>query len=166
MKKMLWLAMLVDMFTGPAMADINQQDFDRDMILMQEQVNQIQTQVDSIRKMMELEQQINSNVLPNNMLEGVMMGGEMPQGADPAQLPEPQSKGAKLINHFCTQCHGLPTPILHSKPGWPPVITRMGVRMDWLTNNNSKMGIFAPSPEELKTITDYMQKHAAELPAK
>jgi hypothetical protein len=45
------------------------------------------------------------------------------------------------------------------------VITRMGVRMDWLTNNNSKMGIFAPSPEELKTITDYMQKHAAELPA-
>ena len=160
MRNILWIAMLAVNFTSPAMADISQQDFDRDMILMQEQVNQIQTQVDSIRKMMELEQQMNSKSTEKDMLEGIMMGGKMPQGADPTQLPDPQSTGAKLINHYCTQCHGLPTPILHSNIGWPPVVNRMGIRMEWLKNNNSKMGIFAPSPDELKTISEYMQKHA------
>ena len=113
---------------------------------------------------MELEQQMNSSSTENNLLEGAMMGGEMPKGADPMQLPDPQSTGAKLINHYCTQCHGLPTPILHSRIGWPPVVNRMGIRMEWLSNNNSRMGIFAPSPDELKAITEYMQKHTQQIP--
>jgi len=166
MKKMLWVTVLVVNSTVPAVAEINQQDFDRDMILMQEQVNQIQTQVDSMRKMMELEQQMNSSSAVNTTLEGIMMGGQVPQGADPAQLPEPQSPGAKLVNHYCTQCHGLPTPLLHSDIGWPPVINRMGLRMEWLSNNDTRMGVFAPSPDELKTISEYMQKHAREFPSK
>ena len=45
-------------------------------------------------------------------MEGMMMGGAMPRGADPAQLPEPQSAGARLVNQYCTQCHGMPTPAL------------------------------------------------------
>ena len=163
MKQLLWIGILALGSVVPAIADISQQEFDRDMILMQEQVNQIQNQVDSIRKLMELEQQINSPPVQNNMLEGEMMGGAMPKGADPAKLPDPQSKGAQLINHYCTQCHGLPTPILHSDIGWPPVINRMSIRMEWLYRNNSKMGIFAPTPEDVKTITEYMQKYAGEF---
>jgi cytochrome c5 len=166
MKNIFWFAILVLFSIGPALAEISQQDFDRDMILMQEQVNQIKTQVDSMRKMIELEQQINSSSTVNTTLEGIMMGGQVPQGADPAELPEPHSPGATLVNHYCTQCHGLPTPLLHSDIGWPPVINRMGLRMDWLSNNDTKMGVFAPSPDELKTISEYMQKHAREFPSR
>ena len=55
MKNIFWFAILVLFSIGPALAEISQQDFDRDMILMQEQVNQIKTQVDSMRKMIELD---------------------------------------------------------------------------------------------------------------
>lgn len=94
------------------------------------------------------------------MTEGMMMGGEMPRGVDPAQLPEPQSTGARLVNQYCAQCHGLPTPALHSAPGWSPVVGRMNARMQWMRQNSS-MGIAAPTPEELKAITGYMQTNAA-----
>jgi len=166
MKKILLFAMLTICASGLAVAAVNQQEFDRGLILMQEQINQIQSQIDLIRQMMEQEQLQNSTTLQSGTLEGIMMGGEMPRGADPAQLPEPQSAGAHLINRFCTQCHGLPTPDLHTDIGWPPVVNRMGARMEWLTRNNSKMGIFAPTAAELKSIIDYMQKHAIVFPGK
>ncbi len=94
------------------------------------------------------------------MMDGMMMGGEMPRGADPAQLPEPQSAGARLVNQYCTQCHGIPTPALHSASGWSPVVGRMNARMQWMRQNSS-MGIAAPTPEELQAILGYMQIHAA-----
>jgi cytochrome c5 len=94
------------------------------------------------------------------MTEGMMMGGEMPRGVDPALLPEPQSSGARLVNQYCTQCHGLPSPALHSAPGWSPVAGRMNARMQWMRQNSS-MAIAAPTPEELKAIIEYMQAHAA-----
>lgn len=95
------------------------------------------------------------------MMEGMMMGGEMPRSVDPAQLPEPQSAGAQLVNQYCTQCHGIPAPALHSTPGWPPVVGRMNARMQWMRQNSS-MGITAPTPEELQAILAYMQTHAAQ----
>ena len=93
------------------------------------------------------------------MMDGMMMGGEMPRGADPSQLPEPQSAGARLVNQYCTQCHGLPMPALHSAPGWGAVIGRMNARMQWM-RQNSNMGIAAPTSEEFQTILGYMQAHA------
>lgn len=93
------------------------------------------------------------------MTEGMMMGGAMPRGADPAQLPEPKSAGARLVNQYCAQCHGLPSPALHSAPGWAPVVGRMNARMHWMRQNSS-MDIAAPTSEELKAITGYMQTHA------
>ncbi len=93
------------------------------------------------------------------MMEGMMMGGEMPRGVDPAQLPEPQSAGARLVGQFCTQCHGLPTPDLHSAAGWLPTVDRMNARMQWMSRN-SNMGIHAPSRSELQTIVAYLQSQA------
>ncbi|TCV78223.1 hypothetical protein [Sulfurirhabdus autotrophica] len=94
------------------------------------------------------------------MTEGMMMGGAMPRGVDPAQLPEPQSSGARLVNQYCTQCHGIPTPALHSAPGWAPVVGRMNARMQWM-KQNSGMAIAAPTPEELQVVLGYMQANAA-----
>lgn len=93
------------------------------------------------------------------MMEGMMMGGEMPRGVDPAQLPEPRSPGARLVGQYCTQCHGLPTPDLHSAEGWLPTVSRMNARMQWMSRN-SNMGIRAPSPSELQTIVGYLQSQA------
>lgn len=94
------------------------------------------------------------------MMKGMMMGGEMPRGVDPAQLPEPRSTGAKLVGQYCTQCHGLPTPNLHSTEGWLPVVSRMNARMQWMSRN-SNMGIRAPSRSEFQTIVSYLQSQAA-----
>ncbi|MCW3479410.1 hypothetical protein OL229_07495 [Neisseriaceae bacterium JH1-16] len=95
------------------------------------------------------------------MMDGMMMmGGLMTPGADSAQLPDIQSTGAKLLNQYCTQCHGLPTPELHSAAGWPPVTQRMATRMQSMANN-SGMSIRVPTSKELQTITEYLQKHAA-----
>lgn len=166
MKQIAILGLLAFYLPGSALGAVNQQDFDRDMILMLEQINELQSQIEDFRKMMDAQQLGESRAIQRELVEGFMMGGQMPQGADPKLLPDPQSQGVKLVNRYCTQCHGLPTPVLHSDIGWPPVINRMNIRMEWMNLNNSKMGIFAPTPAELKTITEYMQKNARVFPVK
>ena len=96
------------------------------------------------------------------MMNGMMMGGAMPQGMDPAQLPEANTTGAKLVTTYCSQCHSLPSPKQHSAAGWPTTVTRMNTRMQWMKNNNSPMNIIAPTETEIATLTAYLQKHAAE----
>ena len=93
-------------------------------------------------------------------MEGMMMGGAMPPARDLTHLPEAGSGGAKLVNQYCTQCHGLPSPQQHSTEGWPPVVVRMNARMQWM-HTNSTMSIKAPTEAELQTIVAYLQQHAA-----
>ena len=84
----------------------------------------------------------------------------VPPGADPTQLPDSQSAGAKLLNQYCTQCHGLPTPNLHSASGWPPVTQRMAAYMQSMSNYGT-IPIRAPTPAELQTLTEFLQRHAS-----
>ena len=93
---------------------------------------------------------------------GGMMGGMMPSAPGPAELPEPNSAGAKLVTQYCMQCHALPSPKQHSASGWPSTVSRMNMRMQWMSQNNSPMNIKAPTEDELRTLTAYLQKHAAE----
>ena len=89
------------------------------------------------------------------------MGG-MPPAVGPAELPEPNSAGAKLVTRYCSQCHGLPSPKQHSASGWPLTVARMNMRMQWMSRNNSSMNIQAPTEDELSKLIAYLQKHAAE----
>lgn len=96
------------------------------------------------------------------MMKG-MMGGQLPPGMDPKALPEPQSRGAQLLAHYCTQCHDLPGPGMHTAAEWPPVLERMNGRMQMMVNGmmgGNTMGIEAPSGAELQTLTAYLQAHA------
>jgi len=94
---------------------------------------------------------------------GMMWGGKgKPEIGDVTELPEPESKGAKLVNRFCTQCHALPNPKLHSKEGWLVTIERMNTRMQWMSSNSSTMNIQAPTDDELRTIIAYLETHALE----
>lgn len=91
-----------------------------------------------------------------------MMGGMLPSGIDPADLPEPHSPGARLLRRFCMQCHELPGPGLHTASEWPAVVDRMIWRMQMMGHGmmSGMMGIDAPSEAELRTIMAYLQKHA------
>jgi hypothetical protein len=89
---------------------------------------------------------------------GGMMG--RPSAIGPAELPDPNSDGAKLIAQYCVQCHDLPNPKQHSVSGWPQTIDRMNNRMHWISNSNSSVKIKVPTENELGKITAYLQEHA------
>jgi len=91
---------------------------------------------------------------------GGMMGG-MPPAIGPAELPEPDAAGAQLLTQYCTQCHDLPSPKQHSASGWSATVARMNMRMQWMSKN-SPMNIKAPSGDELRTLTAYLEKHASD----
>lgn len=91
-----------------------------------------------------------------------MMGDILPPGIDPALLPEPRSAGAQLLKEFCTQCHHLPGPGMHTAAEWPQVINRMNRRVQMMGGRmmHGMMGFEVPTEAELKTLTEYLQKHA------
>jgi len=92
-----------------------------------------------------------------------MMGAQLPPGIDPNKLPEATSNGAQLLGHFCTQCHELPGPGMHSEEEWPRVVARMNWRMQMMSGQNMMRmmpDIKAPSDNELQTLVAYLQKHA------
>jgi cytochrome c5 len=92
-----------------------------------------------------------------------MMGDVLPPGVDPALLPEPESEGARLLTGYCSQCHNLPGPGMHTAAEWPPVVRRMNGRMQMMSRGmmgGGVMGVSAPSAPELNRMIEYLQKHA------
>ena len=66
----------------------------------------------------------------------------LPPPADPAiDLPDPTSEGARLVERYCTACHAVPTPSIHSATDWPRVARRMWLRIDGLPE-----GFHVPRP--------------------
>jgi hypothetical protein len=96
---------------------------------------------------------------PGGSVEGLMMGGVMPRSADIQDLPDYQSAGAQLLNRYCTQCHGLPTPDQHSAEGWFPVVQRMKTRMKWMTLYSS-IKFEEPTAAEILSINQYLTEYA------
>ncbi|MEJ2346677.1 MAG: hypothetical protein P8076_11955 [Gammaproteobacteria bacterium] len=98
------------------------------------------------------------------MSGGRGMGGMMyrqpavnlPATISPEQLPLPDSPGAPLFAEYCSQCHALPAPWLHTAPQWPWVIDRMYRYM--LGRGRGMMGPTAPSPAQLRTLATYLQQ--------
>jgi len=54
--------------------------------------------------------------------------GLPPANFEPAELPEPHSRGAGLLQAYCVQCHWLPTPQMHAAEEWPVLLRRMSIR--------------------------------------
>jgi len=87
-----------------------------------------------------------------------MMGDRLPPGIDPKLLPDPQSRGARLLQQYCAQCHNLPGPGMHTGAEWPSVIARMTERMHMM--NGMMGGVVAPTEAETETLQRYLQTHA------
>jgi len=88
-----------------------------------------------------------------------MMEDQLPPGIDAADLPEQNSRGARLLARYCVQCHDLPPPALHDSGEWPQVLARMGRRMEMMGRMGS---IRNPTEQEQAAILDYLQRHAAD----
>jgi len=88
-----------------------------------------------------------------------MMGDQLPPGIDAADLPGPQSRGARLMARYCTQCHDLPPPALHSSGEWPNVLARMDRRMEMMSQMGS---VLSPTDQDRSVILGYLRLHATD----
>ncbi|MGH8703986.1 MAG: hypothetical protein ACREUO_01050 [Burkholderiales bacterium] len=89
----------------------------------------------------------------------------LPPGFEPAVLPEPNSRGAKLSVRYCVQCHNLANPAMHEARKWPPIVERMVLRMQGKGNLGRLMaemmaGVEAPAADEARALVAYLRKHS------
>lgn len=88
------------------------------------------------------------------------INGKLP-AIDAAALPAAGSTGAKLMATYCTQCHNLPSPAMHSRDDWPTILDRMFRRLDMMERWSSRwMRVKAPSGEEKQQLAGYIAAHA------
>ena len=96
---------------------------------------------------------------------GPMLERILPPTFSLQQLPEGDTRGAKLVVSYCVQCHNLPNPAMHHAEKWPGVVQRMVLRMEGKGNMGTLMaemmaGVKAPGADDTKTIIAYLQRHA------
>jgi len=96
---------------------------------------------------------------------GPMLERILPPGYDPAQLPAPESDGARLALRYCVQCHHLPNPAMHDAAKWPKVVERMVERMRGHGNMGRLMAdmmgaVKAPNDAEVDRLVGYLQRYA------
>ncbi len=83
-----------------------------------------------------------------------------PDWIGPGDLPEPRSRGARLIVAYCRQCHALPTPRAHGATDWPVVARRMWLRMEGLPE---LLRVEVPTPSERSEILAYLTANALKV---
>jgi hypothetical protein len=96
---------------------------------------------------------------------GPMLERILPPTFEAHQLPEPDSRGARLALRYCVQCHNLPNPAMHHAEKWPGVVERMVLRMEGRGNLGALMsemmaGVEAPDEADSGLIVAYFAKHA------
>jgi len=92
-----------------------------------------------------------------------LMRAWVPPRNESIALPEPNSRGAKLLTTYCTQCHGLPDPKSYSGDKWPDVMERMTFRMKTLGSRRCNLlQLEIPTTEEQRAILTYLRQNAYE----
>jgi len=96
---------------------------------------------------------------------GQMLARILPPTFELSQLPEPESRGARLVVQYCVQCHNLPNPAMHHAAKWPGIVDRMVVRMNGKGNMGTLMhemmaGVRAPTADETKVLLAYLQRYS------
>jgi len=95
---------------------------------------------------------------------GPMLERILPPTFETAQLPEKESRGARLLVRYCVQCHNLPNPAMHHAAKWPAVFERMVVRMRGKGNMGDLMyemmaGVEAPTVDEASVLLAYLREN-------
>ena len=83
----------------------------------------------------------------------------LPVGLNPADLPEPDSRGATLLTLYCAQCHRLPAPAMHSPEEWEAILDRMEDRMR--TRSRGMLArVLMPGERDWGILRRYLARHA------
>ena len=95
---------------------------------------------------------------------GPMLERILPPTFEAAQLPERDSRGAKLVLGYCVQCHNLANPAMHQAEKWPGIVRRMVLRMQGKGNMGTLMaemmaGVKAPNEADTGAIIEYLGRH-------
>jgi hypothetical protein len=95
---------------------------------------------------------------------GPMLERILPPTFEAAQLPERDSRGAKLVLGYCVQCHNLANPAMHHAEKWPGIVRRMVLRMQGKGNMGTLMaemmaGVKAPTEADTGAIIEYLSRH-------
>ena len=101
-------------------------------------------------------------MMNQNPMRGMMqqmMPDLVPPGVNPQDLPDPNSKVAQLLVYYCTACHNLPSPSMHTEEEWSVVVDRMFRRMSRMSGG-MMMNVEMPSPEEQQEIVAYLRAHS------
>jgi cytochrome c5 len=96
---------------------------------------------------------------------GPMLERILPPGIEAGRLPQPESRGARLMSQYCVQCHNLPAPAMHHAAKWPAILDRMVVRMQGKGNMGALMrdmmaGVSVPTPDEVGLLAAYLRRNA------
>ena len=80
-----------------------------------------------------------------------------------ASLPEGQSMGAELLGRYCSQCHTVPLPSLHTQAEWHGIAHHM---RDIIQGEAGKQvsGIQLPTVDEFDLISMYLEMHGHAAP--
>lgn len=82
----------------------------------------------------------------------------IPQGLLPQDLPDAESPGAKALGLYCSQCHDLPPPAMHSEKEWPTVLKRMRDHMS-KQGGGMLVRIIVPPEREWEKLASYLALH-------
>ena len=91
---------------------------------------------------------------------GPMLERTLPPVFEPADLPEPRSRGAQLTARYCIQCHVLPDPARYSAREWLAMVARMGKNMDWMTRVVGSRPISGEPQLRIEDINAFLARHA------
>lgn len=70
-----------------------------------------------------------------------------------SHYPQPSSHGAKLLKHFCSECHAPPFPSTHTAEEWPNVVLRM--------QQHRVSKVLTPMTKaQIQELTAYLQHNA------
>ncbi|MCP3868906.1 MAG: hypothetical protein GY703_12575 [Gammaproteobacteria bacterium] len=76
-------------------------------------------------------------------------------------LPDAESRGALLLDNYCTQCHNLPGPDRHTAAEWREVTSRMFMLMNVSHRFGGLMGrIEVIQLEDQVTLLAYLEHHS------
>jgi hypothetical protein len=98
---------------------------------------------------------------------------QLPTGVAATELPDSTSVGALLTANYCSQCHGIPNPAMHSAEDWGSTVRRMIQRMERSSHMGNMMGgrrargmpmgmagASVPDQQARREILSYLQRHA------
>ena len=81
----------------------------------------------------------------------------IPGGLTADTLPDSKSKGAKLFALYCSSCHSLPSPRMHSRSDWPLRFEKMMDHFRLMAG--AAPDIKMPADNEKEEIVSYLKKN-------